>query len=384
MTLTHYFIFLACLLVFNIAVLYSYFLRCEIKEFDKIHNQFFTPTLKQAYPIFILSFLAGSAGLFYFTADRTWFFESNFLYFFGLLFVFLLLGFIPIDLKKTKIIKSVLELGSITGFVFFLPDNDLFSKTEFPPEAVRAAAAVIWFILFKFSLVLNQFEGVIPAQAFHIGFSSLLVLVIFPISAVSLLQVNAMLAVLVFMLTPFYYVLQYRIPLTGSCLNFLCLLITGLSFYTALTGYWGIGVLMLMYVLFEMVVVVCRFSKNLVFRKKEPLFFFETLTERGVPEERTVSLIIRYHLLISALMLFIAYSFIQLQSVILAALLYIKLYFRISDPVGSKASLKDLYHRARSDAQRSIADTNRMISELKEKYNVQSSAKKENKTDEDA
>ncbi len=384
MTLSHYFIFLACLSVFNIAVLYSYFLHYEFKEFDKIHNEFFTPTLKHAYSIFILSFSLGVAALFYFTPDQTWFFESNFLYFCGLLFVFLLFGFIPTNQKNTRLIKGLLEFGSITGFVFFLPDNDLFSKTVVPVEAIRVLAAIVWFIIFKFTLVLNQFEGVIPAQTFHIGFSSLLILVIFSTTALSLFQINASLSVLIFMLSPFYYVLQYQLPLTGSCLNFICLLITGVSFFTVLAGYWGIGVLMLMYVLFEMTVFVYRRIKNFVLRKKEPLFFFETLSDRGVPEERAIGLIIRYHLLISALMLFIAYSLIQVQAVILSALLYLKLYFRISDPSGSQASLKDLYHRAKKDARRSITNTNHIFSVFKEKYSVKNTPRKENDTDADA
>lgn len=50
MTLLHYFIFLGCLLAFNVAVLYSYFLRCEMKEFEQIHNRTFTPALPKAIP----------------------------------------------------------------------------------------------------------------------------------------------------------------------------------------------------------------------------------------------------------------------------------------------------------------------------------------------
>ena len=229
MTLLHYFIFLGCLLAFNVAVLYSYFLRCEMKEFEQIHNRTFTPALPKAYPILIFSFLAGAAALFYFTPDKTWFFESKFLYFSGLAVIFAVLGFIPTDKKTGKTIKALLELAGIAGFVFITPDNGgLFSKIDLPPQAVRAGAALIWFVLFKFLLVLNQFEGLIAAQAFHIGFSSLLLLLLTSFSFISLLQINGMLCVLIFMLTPFYYILQYELPLKKASANILSFFLTGL------------------------------------------------------------------------------------------------------------------------------------------------------------
>ena len=201
MTLLHYFIFLGCLLAFNVAVLYTYFLRCEMKEFEQIHNRSFTPALPKAYPILIFSFLAGAAALFYFTPDKTWFFESKFLYFSGLAVVFAVLGFIPADKKTGKIIKALPELAGIAGFVFIMPDNgDLFSKIDLPEPALRAGAALIWFGLFKFLLVLNQFEGLIAAQAFHIGFSSLLLLVL---TSFSFLYLNRS-AVFEFLMDTFY------------------------------------------------------------------------------------------------------------------------------------------------------------------------------------
>lgn len=382
MTLLHYFIFLGCLLAFNVAVLYTYFLRCEMKEFEQIHNRSFTPALPKAYPILIFSFLAGAAALFYFTPDKTWFFESKFLYFSGLAVVFAVLGFIPADKKTGKIIKALPELAGIAGFVFIMPDNgDLFSKIDLPEPALRAGAALIWFGLFKFLLVLNQFEGLIAAQAFHIGFSSLLLLVLTSFSFVSLLQINGMLCVLIFMLTPFYYILQYDLPLKGASANILSFLITGLSFLMIMTGNWGAGVLLMAYVLFEMAIFVYRFAGNLFSRKKTPLFFFETLQERGIFSERIIGLVIRYNFLMSGLAFFSVYLLIQTQAVVLAALFYIKLYFNVMN-VGQKASLTDLYKQAKKDARKGLMNTSSMITNLKEKYQAKTNNKEENKPDE--
>ena len=382
MTLLHYFIFLGCLLAFNVAVLYTYFLRCEMREFEQIHNRSFTPALPKAYPILIFSFLAGAAALFYFTPDKTWFFESKFLYFSGLAVVFAVLGFIPADKKTGKIIKALPELAGIAGFVFIMPDNgDLFSKIDLPEPAVRAGAALIWFGLFKFLLALNQFEGLIAAQAFHIGFSSLLLLVLTSFSFVSLLQINGMLCVLVFMLTPFYYILQYDLPLKGASANILSFLITGLSFLMIMAGNWGAGVLLMAYVLFEMAIFVYRFAGNLFSRKKTPLFFFETLQERGIFSERIIGLVIRYNFLMSGLAFFSVYLLIQTQAVVLAALFYIKLYFNVMN-VGQKASLTDLYKQAKKDARTGLMNTSSMITNLKEKYQAKTNNKEENKPDE--
>lgn len=382
MTLSHYFIFLGCLLAFNVAVLYSYFLRCEMNEFEQIHNKTFTPSLPKAYPILVFSFFAGAAALFYFTPDKAWFFESKFLYFLGLALIFAVFGFIPANKKTGKIIKALLELAGIAGFVFIMPDNnDLFSKTDLPPQAVRAGAAVIWFGLFKFVLVLNQFEGLIAAQTFHIGFASLLLLILTSFPFVSLLQVNAMLCVLIFMLTPFYYILQYELPLKGASVNVLSFLLTGLSFLMIMTGNWGAGVLMMAYVLFEMIVVICRFAGNLLSRQKKPLFFFETLQERGIFSERIIGLVIRYNFLMSGLSFFSVYLLAQVQSVVLAALFYVKLYLNIMNPERN-TSLADLYKQAKKDAKKGFINTGRTIAELKEKYQAKTNNQEENKPDE--
>ena len=382
MTLLHYFIFLGCLLAFNVAVLYSYFLRCEMKEFEQIHNRTFTPALPKAYPILIFSFLAGAAALFYFTPDKTWFFESKFLYFSGLAIIFAVLGFIPADKKTGKTVKALLELAGIAGFVFITPDNGgLFSKIDLPPQAVRAGAALIWFVLFKFLLVLNQFEGLIAAQAFHIGFSSLLLLVLTSFSFISLLQINGMLCVLVFMLTPFYYILQYELPLKKASANILSFFVTGLSFLMIMTGNWGAGILIMAYVLFELIIVIYRFIGNLFSRQKASLFFFETLQERGIFSERILGLIIRYNFLMSGFAFFSVYLSIQVQAVLLAVLFYIKLYFNIMNP-GQKASLTDLYKQAKKDIRKGLTGTGRTITELKEKYQAKTNNKEENKPDE--
>lgn len=382
MTLLHYFIFLGCLLAFNVAVLYSYFLRCEMKEFEQIHNRTFTPALPKAYPILIFSFLAGAAALFYFTPDKTWFFESKFLYFSGLAIIFAVLGFIPADKKTGKTVKALLELAGIAGFVFITPDNGgLFSKIDLPPQAVRAGAALIWFILFKFLLVLNQFEGLIAAQAFHIGFSSLLLLVLTSFSFISLLQINGMLCVLVFMLTPFYYILQYELPLKKASANILSFFVTGLSFLMIMTGNWGAGILIMAYVLFELIIVIYRFIGNLFSRQKASLFFFETLQERGIFSEKILGLIIRYNFLMSGFAFFSVYLSIQVQAVLLAVLFYIKLYFNIMNP-GQKASLTDLYKQAKKDIRKGLTGTGRTITELKEKYQAKTNNKEENKPDE--
>lgn len=382
MTLLHYFIFLGCLLAFNVAVLYSYFLRCEMKEFEQIHNRTFTPSLPKAYPILIFSFLAGAAALFYFTPDKTWFFESKFLYFSGLAVIFAVLGFIPTDKKTGKTIKALLELAGIAGFVFITPDNGgLFSKIDLPPQAVRAGAALIWFVLFKFLLVLNQFEGLIAAQAFHIGFSSLLLLLLTSFSFISLLQINGMLCVLIFMLTPFYYILQYELPLKKASANILSFFLTGLSFLMIMTGNWGAGILIMAYVLFELIIVIYRFIGNLFSRQKAPLFFFETLQEKGIFSERILGLVIRYNFLMSGFAFFSVYLSIQVQAVLLAVLFYIKLYFNIMDS-GQKASLTDLYKQAKKDIRKGLTGTGRTITELKEKYQAKTNNKEENKPDE--
>ena len=379
MTLLHYFIFLACLLAFNIAVLYTYFLRREEKEFEKIHNETFIASLPKAYPILVLSFLIGAAALFYFSSDKTWFLESKFLYFLGFAVVFAGLGFISVHKKIFKILKALLELAGITGFVFMMPDNELFSKFDLPDYAVRAGMAAIWFVLFEFSLVLNRFEGLIAAQLFHIGFSSLLVFVLisfsFPIAFYSLLQVNGLLCVLIFMLSPFYYVLRYKLPLQGPSLNVLCFSLTGLSFLMVMTGNWGFAALIMIYTLFELTVVCYRFVKNLIFRTKMPLFFFETLSEEGVSNEKIVHLILRYHFIDSGLIFFIVYTNIQLQPVVLATLLYVKMYFYISDPDMAKASFTELYRQVKKDAKKGLTSTGFAISEFKEKHRAKTADK---------
>ena len=378
MTLFHYLIFLSCLLAFNVSLLYGYFLYCEMKEFEQIRNSSYTPTLPKAYPIFVFCFLAGAGALFYFTPEKTWFFESKFLYFLGLSVIFAVLELIPGDKKLYQILKLLLELSGILVFIFIVPHSILFSKTDLPEELVRIGLGVIWFLTFKFLLLLNRFENLVATQTFHIGFSSLIILVLTPFSFISLLEINSLLFFLIFMLTPFYFILQYQLPLKGVCAAVLCFILTGLSTLMALTGNWGIALLMTSYLWFELLVIIYRFFKNLVSRTKMPLFFFETLLESGASGERIMKLILRYHLLMSGLIFFIAYTEVQIQSVFLAILLYLKLYFNISNPQTTKSSLKEMYKQAKKDAKNEIISTSRTIAELKEKYQI----KKENKRNE--
>ena len=67
MTNIPYFILLACVLVLNISVLYSYFLVCDIKTNETVHNGFAPVILKKAYCVQALTFLIGAAALFYFS-----------------------------------------------------------------------------------------------------------------------------------------------------------------------------------------------------------------------------------------------------------------------------------------------------------------------------
>lgn len=383
MTLSHYFIFLGCLLAFNVAVLYSYFLRCEIKEFEQIHNRAFTLSLPKAYPVLVFSFLAGAAALFYFTPDKSRFFELKIPYFFGLSLVFAVLGFVSDEKKAGKVFKALAELAGIAGFVFIIPDdNGLFSKTDLPPQAVRAGAAVVWFALFKFSLVLNRLEGLIAAQLFHIGFSSLILLLLTSFSFIFLLEINGMLCFLVFMLTPFYYILRYDLPLKGASAHILSFFLTGLPFLMFMTGNRGVALLMLAYVLFELTVCCYRFVKNLLFRQKSPLFFFESLSDKGIPNEKIVTLTVRYNLTNSCLIFLSVYISVQLQTVILAVLLYLRMYFSVMNPRASAASFTDLYKQAKKDAKKGLADTGLSIAGLKEKYQTKTIDKEENKPDE--
>ncbi len=382
MTLLHYFIFLGCLLTANIAVLYIYFLRREMQNFEQIHNRIMTPALPKAYPILIFSFFAGAAALFYFTTDKTWFFEFKFLYFLGFALIFTALGFISTKKIFGKIIKASLELAGITGFVFIVRNNDLFPQNDLPLWVVCGGIALIWFGLFKFLSALNRFEGLIAAQSFHFGSSSLFILILLSFPFVSLLQVNGMLCVLIFMLTPFYYILQYDMPLKGASLNALSFILTGMLFFMVVTGNWGVGFLMMAYVLFELTVVSCRFIKNLILRQKAPLFFFEVLLEKGIPNEQIIGLIIRYHFMVFCLIFFSVYLSIQSQPLLLGVLLYLKLYFNIMDPRSTKASLTDLYQQAKKDTKKGLTNTRNTIAEFKEKYQTKTVQKEENKSDE--
>ena len=377
MTLSHYFIFLICLCLCNITVLYSYFLYYEAQNYQKVHNTVFVPVLKNAYPIQISSFLIGSVLLFYFTEDKSWYYESKFLYFLGMTTLLIPIGYLPLKGKTRTIVKSVLEFGGITGLTFIFPYSDFLKQIPASPELVRIGIAVIWFTVFKFFCVLNRFEGMAAIQAFHIGLSSLLVLVFIAFTPTALLQINSQLFLLIFLLTPLIFVLQYSLPLNETWSTVLCFCLTGLSVFMALTGNWSVGILMIMYVLFELVVVCYRFIKNFIFRQHQALFFYQGLLDNGLSKEQIVNAIIRYHFLMSGLILFIIYASSQVQAIVLALFLYLRLYYSAVAPQATKSSLIDLYRQAKKDAKKGILETERTINELKEKYNKSSSQKKD-------
>ena len=115
--------------------------------------------------------------------------------------------------------------------------------------------------------------------------------------------------------------------------------------------------------------------KNLIFRTKMPLFFYETLLEDGVPNKRIIRLIVKYNLLNTGLIFFIVYTKAQLQPVALSVLLYVRMYFYVSDPGVAKASFKELYRQVKKDAKKGLTSTSFTISELKEKYRAKTADK---------
>ena len=189
MTLTSYFIFLACLLFFNIAVLYCYFLHYETNLNENIHNEHVTLTLKYAYFIQITSLLIGYVFLFFFSEDKTWFYETNFLYFLGLVILFALFGFLN-KLKGGIVLSSLFELAGIIGFIFLLPEINLPFKTSLPHEAILALTGLGWFVFYKFFCILaDRFEEIISLQSLHMGFSVFPILLFLTYSPIPLLQV---------------------------------------------------------------------------------------------------------------------------------------------------------------------------------------------------
>lgn len=365
---TPYVIFLACLLLIDGVILYSYFLYCEQKNYRNVKNEFIVVTLKHAGIIQAVAFVFSMGLLYFFMPDKTWFHDSRFLYFGVLLTCFGLLGLMPRKKRSCRIAANLFELAGIAAFVWFMPETEFLSKTALRPEAFKIIAALVWFTVFKLTCSLDKLEGLIYEQSFYLGFCCALLIIFFQRPLLSLLQTGGLFCPLIFLLAPFFYIFNYRLPMGGPARNIMCVAVTGLAFFLIADGQWGIAVLMLSYILFEGVVIVCRFLKNLLFRQKNPLFFFETLQARGLPDRIIVNFILRRNILLSVLIVFGVYASVQIQTVILAALLYLKFYLNVINPSSSKSSLIDLYKQAKKDARKGLDETKKDISQLKEIY----------------
>ncbi len=379
MSLSHYFIFLACVLIVDIAVLYGCFFVRETRDFDNIRNETFSLSMPEAYPIQAACLLAASAALFFFIPDKAWMWENRMPQLGGLCVFCALTGCLPVKRRAAGFLVGLLELAAVGAFVFFLPDNGLWEKTPYPPQIVRAAAALVWFGVFKFMTSLRRSEGIVAIQSFFTGFAALAMLVLVPF-AVPLLQTGGVLLILIFLTVPLYYVLDCDLSMNRACAGVFCMFSTGFAVLTALNGKWSVSCLLLSYVLFELVCVCYRFLKNTLLRRAEPLMFADALQDRGASAEHVHLLIIRYHLFMFALILFVIFTDIQLQAVILAVLLYWKLYFNIMTPA-SKTSFVELYRQVKRDSKNGLAQTAQVIDQLKEKYQKKPDGQKDS-TDE--
>ncbi|MBR1777456.1 MAG: hypothetical protein IJ752_02575 [Alphaproteobacteria bacterium] len=370
MTNIYYFIFLACLLFLNIAVLYSYFLSHEFKENEKIHNEHIVLTLKLAYPIQVFSLIIGAFALFYFSSDKAWFYEIRFLYFLGLALIVGLFGLLPQKTKALTVICCIPELAAIIGFAFLLPENDLWTATSLPPWTIRVLFGTIWFIIYKFFNILSdRFDGIFVIQSIHMGFAALIVFLLLSFAPVSWLHVNGMLLPIMLMLTPFYCIFQYKMPITNSIRNIFCLLLTGLAVLTIPAGQWGLGVLMISYILFELAFVIFHFPFNLFKKEKEPLFFFENLMNKTPFKENVIRIIMHYNFLTDGLIFILIYLNLQAQVVALTILLYLKMYMNIMSPDTARTGILDLFKEAKKTAQISIKESTQAFSDLKQAYN---------------
>lgn len=372
-----YFIFLVCLLVLNITVLYGYFLSNDIKMNETVHNGYVPPTLKRAYSIQAFSLLAGSLVLFYFSDDKTWFYESKFLYFSGMLILFYLFGFLERRSKILSFLCFLLEWAGITGFVFLLPEFPLLTRTDLPPEAMRALLGTGWFVLFIFFRILSgRFDGLVELQSLHIGFTSLLILIFLSFNPLSLLQMGFLFFPVMLMLTPFYCVFRYILPLNSGVLNFFCLFLTGFSFFMVPTGNWGVCLLTSGYILFELAVVIFHFLLNRIIKEKKPLLFYENLLQKVSLKSEAVRIIIYYNFLAAGLTFFMCYINLQLQVIVLSLFFYFKMYMNILSPKAARTGVIDLFTEAKKTAENGISETSRAVSDLKRTY--QSAKEKKN------
>ncbi|MBR4126986.1 MAG: hypothetical protein IKR09_05390 [Alphaproteobacteria bacterium] len=366
MTNIPYFILLACVLVLNISVLYSYFLVCDIKTNETVHNDLAPVILKKAYCVQALTFLTGSAALFYFSDDKIWFRISGIAVFPTLLLLFFLSGYLKGKSKILTALSLITELAGMLLFTFNLSGFSIFSNSSLSVAAVKISAGCIWFVVFQFFRLLSaRFDSLIVIQSLHIGFSSLLVLLLLPFTPVPLLQLCGILLPIMLMLAPFYCILQTVLPLTENMRNFFCLLLTGLAFFTIPAGHWGVGVLMSGYILFEIAVVVIHFMLNLIKKKKKPLFFHDNLMEKNAS---AAHIVVYYNFLASGLLFFAVYINQSLQVIILAVFMYFKMYLNIMSPKTANTGIIDLFKEAKKTAVSSIEQTSQTITDLKQTF----------------
>ena len=384
MTNLYFFIFLACFIFLNIAVLYTYFFLNDTQTNEKVHNDHFTPVLPAAYPIQAFSFIIGAFFFFYFSHDKTWFYETRFLYFLGLLPLIGALGLLPQKSKISTVICSVLELSAITGFVFLFPENNLPVKSPSGYIPVQALLGLAWFVLYKFTDVLSdRFEGLFVIQSIHMGFGTLVVLLLLPFSPISWLQINVMLLPLMLFMVPLYCVFETELPLKRSIRNIFSLLLTGLAFLAVPTGNWGLGVLMSSYIIFELVIVILTFLSNIPKKNKKPLFFYETIMEKASSEENVVRIIMHYNFLTDGLIFFLVYMNAQLQLVVATALLYLKMYLNIINPDSGRSGVLDLFKDAKKTAKIGIMESSKAFSDLKRAYSRKKEPQNEGKSEND-
>lgn len=379
MSTFHYFIFLTCLTFLNIAVLYTYFALKDAKFNEVVRNEYCTLSLEKAYFIQALFLLAGAFSLFYFSSDKKWFDEVRFLPFLSLL---CLVGFLGLFSEKSKIsviLSTVLEWGGIIGFVSLLPENPLFKIISLPEPYVQILIGSIWFLIYKFFCFLsNRFKEVILIQSFHIGLSSFFILLLISFDSAALPQIACILLPLTIFLFPLCCIFKYELPLKSGVQNIFCLFITGISFFTIPSGNWGVGFLMIIYVLFEFFVATFSLAKRLIKRNKEPLFFFEKLMNKNISRNNTIYLIMHYNFLSGGIMLLILYSGISYQLSILSAILYLKMYLNILSPETAKSGIIDLFKEAKKTAKTSISETSKAFSDLKKVYGNKEKTRDEN------
>lgn len=377
MTATHYLIFLGCLLACDIVALYSYFFYCEAKHFNQVYNTETPVEMRLVFPIQCVVFTLAVGAFYALSSDKTVFDATRFGLFAAATGVITLFEFVPVSKRSFEVVRWCVELGVMSAVVFMLPDNPVFEYFDLPAPIARAVVGVIWFAVFKTFVLLGAYETFVPFKVFGVGGASTLVLLFVAAPAlIALLRINVFLAVLMFMVAPFRYLFGCVMPLQKTCRIFLCFVITASAFQIILAGKPGIGILMMMYAAFEIVVCAYRLIKSVLSRKKMPLSFVSLLLEKGASEAEAVLFLFRYDWLFLLLILLDAYVGAPLQVIVLGGLLYLKLYYNISCPKSSRMSLRDLYRKAKTDARSGFAQTEMALRGIKEKY------AKDNKADE--